>query len=65
MLHNFIRREMAIDPIEEAFDNQPVAAVENLEDDDYVNIVETSNEWTMWRQNLANEMWEIWRANRT
>ncbi|KAM5549381.1 protein ALP1-like [Rosa sericea] len=65
MLHNFIRREMAIDPIEEAFDNQPVAAVENLEDDDYVNIVETSNEWTMWRQNLANEMWDIWRASRT
>lgn len=64
MLHNFIRSEMAIDPIEAEFDRQP-AAVENLEDDDYIDTVETSNEWTMWRQNLANEMWDIWRRNRT
>jgi hypothetical protein len=64
MLHNFIRREMAIDPIEEEFDNQPIAAVENLDEDDYITTVETSNEWSMWRQNLANEMWDTWRGNR-
>ncbi|KAL7199744.1 hypothetical protein ACSBR2_021950 [Camellia fascicularis] len=44
LLHNFIRREMAIDPIEDDDDdeeNQPPMG------DDFIDTVETSNEWTV------------------
>ena len=62
MLHNFIRKEMNIDPVENEMNNFP----ENhtTTNYNYINSVESSNSWTTWRQNLAEEMWNTWRANR-
>ncbi|BFG39423.1 hypothetical protein CerSpe_256960 [Prunus speciosa] len=62
MLHNFIRREMALDPIEHQVDNQLVDGT--LETNDYIGTVESSDDWSVWRQNLANEMWNTWNGNR-
>ena len=62
MLHNFIRREMSVDPIKHEYDRQ--RRNENLEDNDYITSVETSDEWSAWRENLANEMFNTWRRTR-
>jgi len=32
--------------------------------DEYIDTVETSNLWTEWRDNLANQMFNEWMANR-
>ncbi|XP_021812810.1 uncharacterized protein LOC110755830 [Prunus avium] len=56
------RREMALDPIEHQVDNQLVDGT--LETNDYIGTVESSDEWSVWRQNLANEMWNTWNGNR-
>ena len=54
LLHNFIRREMSIDPIEddvsEYLDSNPV--VQN----DLIVAIDPSNDWTNWRLELANQM---------
>ena len=62
MLHNFIRREMCIDPIEQKFDNTPIEE-DNIVDNenDYISSVESSNEWNTWRHNLAVEMFNSWQ----
>nr|XP_011464621.1 PREDICTED: uncharacterized protein LOC105351565 [Fragaria vesca subsp. vesca] len=62
MLHNFIRREMSVDPIKHEYDRQ--RRNENLEDNDYITSIETSDEWSAWRENLANEMFNTWRRTR-
>ncbi|BBN67300.1 hypothetical protein Prudu_36S000200, partial [Prunus dulcis] len=51
---NVIETEMALDPIEHQVDNQLVDGT--LETNDYIGTVESSDEWSVWRQNLANEM---------
>ncbi|KAI5336060.1 hypothetical protein L3X38_026194 [Prunus dulcis] len=55
------RREMALDPIEHQVDNQFVDGT--LETNDYIGTVESSEDWSVWRQNLANEMWNTWNGN--
>ncbi|MED6221263.1 hypothetical protein PIB30_118112 [Stylosanthes scabra] len=64
LLQNFIRKNMDIDPEEQSIlveDHLPVG------DDNIANmidVVENTNEWTQWRDNLAIEMYEEWRASR-
>ncbi|KAG8372665.1 hypothetical protein BUALT_Bualt12G0090200 [Buddleja alternifolia] len=58
LLHNFIRREMEVDP---AKAHVPKNHQETYNDDqpsevDYVESIDSSNEWSMWRDNLANEL---------
>ena len=60
LIHNLIRTEMPTDPLEDDMD--AIAPVEF--GDDYIDKVETSNEWTNWRDNLANEMFNEWMASR-
>ena len=62
LLHNFIRKKMSIDPIEQEFDNTPVEE-DNIVDNenDYISSVESSNEWNTWRHNLAIEMFNSWQ----
>ncbi|XP_028964930.2 protein ALP1-like isoform X1 [Malus domestica] len=55
MLHNFIRREMVVDPIEADADGQFQDG--NSDANNYITTVESSDEWTAWRDNLAQEMW--------
>lgn len=61
LLHNHIRREMPNDP----FENDGLD--ETTEDDgdedvDNVSSVGTSTEWTAFRNNLAQHMFEAWNA---
>ncbi|KAL6520125.1 hypothetical protein OROHE_017268 [Orobanche hederae] len=57
LLHNFIRFEMAVDPIEDQFNKVP----ESVDNNDYIDNVEPSDEWSDWRDNLAIDMYNEWR----
>lgn len=70
ILHNLIRREMDVYPIEVLLDQNENVTNEvngggNNGDDgeevEFVDSVETSNEWTAWRDTLAHEMYDDWR----
>ncbi|XP_040362735.1 protein ALP1-like isoform X2 [Rosa chinensis] len=62
LLHNLIRREMAIDPLE----NQLNAIMDNEDDDDddIINFIDSSEQWNDWRRELATQMFNEWRGNR-
>lgn len=63
MIHNFIRTTNVHDPEEasvledhcEGFDAQPL--------DDCIGTVESTVEWTTWRDNMAQNMYNEWHAN--
>ena len=57
LLHNFIRFEMAVDPLENEFNDIP----ENMDNTEYIDTVEPSDEWSDWRDNLAMDMYNDWR----
>ena len=58
LLHNFIRREMRVDPIEVELDaTNPPEVAEDIGAQPYVNCVEPTAEWTEFRDNLALNMW--------
>ena len=60
LLHNFIRREMAVDPIEVELDVDMNTATDHDEQFiglDYVDCIEPTPEWTATRDNLAVHMW--------
>nr|XP_004235461.1 uncharacterized protein LOC101259419 [Solanum lycopersicum] len=56
LIHNYIRREMDVDlldmDMEEQVENQP----------EHIDLVESSEEWTTWRDELAQSMWNA-RSN--
>jgi hypothetical protein len=62
LLHNHIKREMAVDPQKQlpSFDNLVAQEL----DGEHIMYVETSDAWTEWRDNLAKEMFDQWRASR-
>ncbi|KAI3751652.1 hypothetical protein L2E82_22743 [Cichorium intybus] len=66
LLHNFIRTHMDMDPAE----SMPITPEDMpLEEDqpnqaEGVDVVESSNEWTQWRDDLAQEMFESWMSTR-
>ncbi|KAH9615749.1 hypothetical protein KSS87_008805 [Heliosperma pusillum] len=63
LVHNLIRREMSFDPMESLLDTE--YGRHFMEDDeDYINIIDTSNSWTKWRDKLAKEMYDSWRLRR-
>ena len=52
---------MPTDPLENGLDaNCPPVEL----GDDYIDIVESSNQWSAWRETLANQMFNEWMANR-
>jgi hypothetical protein len=53
---------MAVDPQEQlpSFDNLVAQEL----DGEHIMYVETSDAWTEWRDNLAKEMFDQWRASR-
>lgn len=70
LLHNFIRREVP-DDIEELNEgeNNGGGAQEGEEEveeevEELIRAVETSAEWTAWRNTLAEEMFNEWRHRR-
>ena len=50
---------MRIDPLEECLLEYVVNKVDD--NPDAIDCVETSNEWTTWRSQLTNEMYNEWR----
>ncbi|XP_042065703.1 uncharacterized protein LOC121809234 [Salvia splendens] len=60
LLHNFIRREMVIDPVEIELDGAVGPQTPTEEEYvglDFVDCVEPTQEWTQTRDNLALNMW--------
>ena len=53
---------MPVDPVEEELDNDE-QLTEGINGDPITHI-EISNEWSAWRTNLANEMFNTWRTRR-
>ncbi|KAM6551213.1 hypothetical protein CsatB_001021 [Cannabis sativa] len=62
MLHNFIRREINIDPVENEMNS--VLGNHPITDNNYINNIESSYLWTIWRQNFTEKMQNTWLANR-
>ncbi|MED6130009.1 hypothetical protein PIB30_113786, partial [Stylosanthes scabra] len=63
LLQNFIRMNMTIDP-EEASIVDLEGEEDHPNDQDTIEAVESSNEWTHWRENLAIEMFDEWTTRR-
>ena len=64
LLHNLIRREMPIDPLDHVvFEESDNDNEDNDMNGDCYTHIETSNAWTTWRDNLAREMFEQWQGN--
>ncbi|KAK0585294.1 hypothetical protein LWI29_026372 [Acer saccharum] len=61
LLHNFIRREMSVDPMEHELSD----IIEDEVDHDVIGQVSSSPEWTIWRDNLASQMFNEWRGNQS
>ncbi|XVF41051.1 hypothetical protein PTKIN_Ptkin01aG0248900 [Pterospermum kingtungense] len=58
-----VRREMTLDPLEAALGDRYMES-EPMENADVIQYIETSNERTTWRDNLAQDMWNQWLASR-
>ena len=53
---------MAYDTMDIMDDNDPQQ--ELLNEIEFIDSIESSTEWTLWRQIFAQEMWNTWRASR-
>ncbi|KAL8481633.1 hypothetical protein ACS0TY_027948 [Phlomoides rotata] len=53
LIHNFIRNEMSNDPLEE---DQPPDTTNQTHEEEYIDSVHPSQEWSNWRDNLAHEI---------
>ncbi|XP_057415350.1 protein ALP1-like [Lotus japonicus] len=60
LLHNFIMREMSIDPLETELENMPIIEEVDEQAHDNIETIEPSAAWTAWRDALANEMYNDW-----
>ncbi|KAL4017936.1 hypothetical protein IC575_021513 [Cucumis melo] len=58
LLHNLINREMTNFDIEDNIDEVDSTHATTAADD--IHYIETSNEWSQWRDNLAEEMFTEW-----
>lgn len=60
LIHNFIRSEMRVDPIEEMMNNveDPDLGDPNTNDEEYVEFVEATQAWNQHRDELAHLMWQ-------
>ncbi|XLR13943.1 uncharacterized protein [Arachis hypogaea] len=65
LLQNFIRKSMEMDPEEEGSILDEFTPDGDEEQDGLIDVVENTNEWSHWCDNIANEMYEEWRASRT
>ncbi|KAK6142040.1 hypothetical protein DH2020_013869 [Rehmannia glutinosa] len=62
LLHNFIRLELHVDPIEELSSDDDEDDHEDNENVDFIDTLEPSQFWTNWRDNLAQSMFNEWRG---
>ncbi|GFS46129.1 hypothetical protein Acr_00g0100280 [Actinidia rufa] len=60
LIHNLIKREMAVDPIEIEYTAWEQANVHIVPPDDYIDTIEPTTQWTEMRDNLATTMYNNW-----
>ncbi|XP_057724167.1 uncharacterized protein LOC130940135 [Arachis stenosperma] len=58
-------KSMEMDPEEEGSILDEFTPDGDEEQHGLIEVVENTNEWSHWRDNIANEMYEEWRASRT
>ncbi|KAF5934076.1 hypothetical protein HYC85_030247 [Camellia sinensis] len=58
LLHNLIKREMPMDPFEVDLDDTLPNNQETR--DEYIDTIEGSDQWSNWRDTLANQMYNEW-----
>ncbi|KAI8531644.1 hypothetical protein RHMOL_Rhmol11G0152300 [Rhododendron molle] len=63
LLHNLIKRTMAVDPVEAQYTAWEQANLHNIPPDEYVRTLESTNHWTQMRDNLATQMYNDWVPN--
>ncbi|XP_057469660.1 protein ALP1-like [Actinidia eriantha] len=63
LIHNLIKREMAVDPIEIEYTAWEQANVHVVPPDDYIGNIEPTTQWTEMRDNLATTMYNNWLIN--
>ncbi|XP_031386066.1 protein ALP1-like [Punica granatum] len=63
LLHNFIRREMTFDPMEDQLNETDVDNPN--EDSDHISDIQTLNVWSNWRKELATQMFNEWNSSTT
>ncbi|KAL8556683.1 hypothetical protein ACS0TY_004218 [Phlomoides rotata] len=63
LIHNYIRKEMAIDPIEQHLDDwlNKQATGEGQVNLDVIDSLDLSPEWNIWRDTLAQNIFTEWR----
>ncbi|XP_012843186.1 PREDICTED: uncharacterized protein LOC105963340 [Erythranthe guttata] len=64
LLHNFIRTTNDFDPDEETLDDFLRKNPGVVSGEDYINTVESSQEWTDWRDTIALNMYNHWLLSR-
>ena len=52
---------MLVNVMEEEIDNDGIR--DNVDETQFIESIELSNEWTIWRDNLAQEIWNIRNDN--
>jgi hypothetical protein len=60
LLHNYIRRAMLVDPLEEELDQQEHSYTEN--NNDPIIHIEASDKWSALRRTMTNNMFNAWRG---
>ncbi|XP_057797373.1 uncharacterized protein LOC131013316 [Salvia miltiorrhiza] len=64
LINNFIRTEIAIDPIEQEFDTMTrLNGANDVEHEDFVDTVESSPQWNAQREDLVESMWQQYMHN--
>ncbi|XP_008780280.4 protein ALP1-like [Phoenix dactylifera] len=65
LLHNYIRKEMSVDPIEALYNEEECSHGNfSQEQGAYIEYIELSASWNAFRANLAAQMFEEWQHNR-
>nr|KAJ0217584.1 hypothetical protein LSAT_V11C300155620 [Lactuca sativa] len=64
LLHNYIRQEMEIDPFEDNASPDERTGDNGGGNDDNVTTIGTSDEWTTFRDNLAQTMFDSWNTTK-
>ncbi|CAL9005041.1 unnamed protein product [Prunus brigantina] len=59
---NMNLREMSMDPMEHEMNE--INEVENTVEGDTIGTIEASNQWTAWKDDLALQLYNEWRATR-
>ena len=63
LLHNLVKREMTVDPVELEYTQWEQQNLHVIPSDEYITTIEPTTQWTEMRDNLAQQMYDHWLAN--